>query len=366
MSRSQKSGAPEHSRSEELNGLSDTDVSDWRALVNEGGFNPTLGPDWAALVYETVGRDLDVEVSMYRKNGHLESVIPYFRRDRKILQIPATAIELGSNIVSYHAEIASRCDPLEALDAFLGGQRNWHVFIAENIPTDSATAKAIVKYARQCGARCMSYTSSASPYLSIDSDWNGYLATRNKKFRYKLRKRKEQLAEDTALDMRWFESTLDTKELLAEILQVEASSWKADQGMAISDRRREQAYHERLLPFLADKESLLANVLYRDREPIAYNLCCVWNGWVGQLKTSFVQAYGDLSPGSIVIDAAIERAFALKAREFDFLGDADQHKLKWSRKTREHTDYFVFRRGSRGQLLGFAKALLRDRAGTSN
>ena len=84
----------------------------------------------------------------------------------------------------------------------------------------------------------------------------------------------------------------------------------------------ELKYHRRLLPVLAQDGALLANVLHRAERPIAYSLCCHCHGWVGHLKTSFDQEFASLSPGGYVIDASVERAFDLKAREFDFLGDA--------------------------------------------
>ena len=73
------------------------------------------------------------------------------------------------------------------------------------------------------------------------------------------------------------------------------------------------------------------------------------------MKTSFDQEFATLSPGGYVIDASVERAFDLGAKEFDFLGDAAPHKLAWTSTTRKHGDFFLFGRTWKGRIIGHLK-----------
>jgi CelD/BcsL family acetyltransferase involved in cellulose biosynthesis len=78
---------------------------------------------------------------------------------------------------------------------------------------------------------------------------------------------------------------------------------------------------------------------------------------VGNLKTSFDEQRADLSPGSIVIDACIARAFELGASEFDFLGDAGTHKAAWTATVRVHASYFLFAPRAKASIVGRLKQL---------
>jgi CelD/BcsL family acetyltransferase involved in cellulose biosynthesis len=207
----------------------------------------------------------------------------------------------------------------------------------------------------------VSIQAESSPYIPIDKEWAGFLKLRDKKFRYKYRKRQEALEDGSSRRITWYRNREDVPALLAAIFTIEARSWKAKEGVDIRRESDEGRYHERLLPFLADAGFLDANVLHEDDIPLAYSLCCKAGEWVGQLKTSFDCSYDHLSPGSIVIDASIRRAFESGASEFDFLGDAGSHKAAWTDQSREHVDLFLFSRHPRSRLLGALKALIASR-----
>ena len=186
--------------------------------------------------------------------------------------------------------------------------------------------------------------SDASPYLTIDEseDFDAFLSTKRKKFRYKYRKRQETLTGESSLRLEHFDTADSAAALMAAVEQIERHSWKQSAGLSIADSEREKDYTDRLLPFLADAGALRANVLYNADVPVAYAICCHWGRWFGHLKTSFNAEHAGLSPGAIVIDDMIRIAFEAGASEFDFLGDADPHKTSWSNSIRRHRDYFVY------------------------
>lgn len=100
-------------------------------------------------------------------------------------------------------------------------------------------------------------------------------------------------------------------------------------GSRTAARDQELNHHRLPLPVLAREGALLASVLYRPARPIAHSLCCHYGRRIGRRKTSCDQKFESLSPGAYVVDVLVEGAFDLKAREFDFLGDAAPHKLAW-------------------------------------
>lgn len=331
----------------------------WSAIIRRNGLNPSLHPRWTNAIATSVDKAAAIRVQVGFDKDKLTSATPYFVSDRRMYGIPVACLELASNLMSYHADIVTEADPRDTLEAFLAQAGRWHVLHAANLVPDGSAAKAIESVAERIGGRLYVQPVDTSPFLPISGDFDSFLAAKNKKFRYKYRQRLRFLEDNPDHTMQWFVQVADVERLLADILQIEARSWKATSNVDISGNAAEKRYYEFLLPFLAEQGGLMANVFYVKDQPVAYNLCCNRDGWVGQLKTSFDEAYKPLSPGSIVIDAAIKAAFDAEATEFDFLGHADQHKLSWSKHTRDHVDMYLFGPALRSRLLGWLKTLRR-------
>jgi CelD/BcsL family acetyltransferase involved in cellulose biosynthesis len=332
-------------------------VAEWQALAESGGFNPTLMPRWLSIIVAALcPDDIQVDLLVRREPGGIVSaVLPYLLSDKRMLGVRVSVLQPGSNLMSYHADVIATAGVEEVLEALLKKTSDWDVFHFANVPLESAAASALHALAPRFGAWLQVIEGDESPYLAINGTWASYFGSRSKKFRYKHRQRRELFGNDPVFMLRWFNGPGEVDRLLADMLVVEQRSWKSEAGLSIATRELELEYHRRLLPVLAQEGVLLANVLYRAERPIAYSLCCRCQGWIGHLKTSFDQEFSSLSPGGYVIDASVERAFDLGAKEFDFLGDAAPHKLAWTSSTRKHGDFFLFGRTLKGRMIGNIK-----------
>jgi len=332
-------------------------VADWQALAKSGGFNPTLAPRWLSITVAALcPDDSQVELLIRREpSGIVSAILPYFMSSKRMLGIRVSVLQPGSNLMSYHADVIAMAGVEEVLETLLRQASDWDVFHFANVPLESAVASALHALAPRFGSWLQVIEGDESPYLAINGTWASYFGSRSKKFRYKHRQRRELFDNDLVFALRWFNGPGEVERLLADMLAVEQRSWKSEVGLSIAGRELELEYHRRLLPVLAQDGALLANVLYRAERPIAYSLCCRCHGWIGHLKTSFDQEFASLSPGGYVIDASVERAFDLEAREFDFLGDAASHKLAWTATTRKHGDFFLFGRTWKGRMIGLIK-----------
>ena len=270
-------------------------------------------------------------------------------------------LELATNLVSYHASLCCSFSEYDAINLLLECDNSWNVFKASNLEADGPSERAIAQYAKINRLRFDQVPVEDSPYLPIESDWESYIATRPKKFRYKLRQRQQLLDSDTngKLTKSVYSIPEHARPLFDDLLVVESQSWKADYGLELVRGRGEGQYYSKLIPYLASIGALFAIVLYIEKRPIAYSLCCSWNGWFGHLKTSFDKQFSHLSPGAIVIDLSIRSAFESGAKEFDFLGDKDNHKLHWTDRSRPHNDVLVYSRHFRALALGNVRALKR-------
>lgn len=327
----------------------------WESLVTSEGYNPSLHPNWLGATLGSWGLAAATRVAIIRQPGDTLAVVPFLVRRRTLMGLPVRVLELASNVFCYHAEIVCRGDLGQALSEFLSDVRlpAWDVFRADNIVGNGRTAQAI--RSMQLFSGISARTGERSPYAVIDRDWNAYLATRTKKIRANVLRSQRMMKEAGETGMQWYETGSDTRRLLDEMLEIETRSWKAGAGAAIVAGTPQCEYYERLLPWLGDMGAILANVLYIKEKPCAYTLCASWQGWIGQLKTSFVEELRDA--GSRVIHSSLERAFRTGGREYDFLGDTAPHKTRWADSIRPHEDLWAFSRHLRGRLFAGLKAL---------
>lgn len=315
----------------------------WQRLVADSSGNLSHTPDWLRLA--AAGHRLLEQSYVFVLQDRQSPIafVPLTRRRIRQFGIPLNAIDLSSNLASYHAEITTTRPSTEIVGHIIASPEidDWDFFRIGSLLDTEASAD-LLRHLAGNGYPCFTMTAAESPYVSIGTDWESYLASKHSNFRYKIRKRARRMDGNEDLEMRWLNSPSDIETLLAAIQEIEAHSWKLEEGIAIASDPAEQRFNEQLFEFLANHEMLHANVLYLTDQPIAYCVCGLWNGWMGHLKTSFDMRFKEHAPGLTVIDHSVRNAFEIGAAEYDFLGGADRHKLAWSDTVRSHLDVFVY------------------------
>lgn len=327
----------------------------WRKLLAAADGNYSFSPEWMHAAATAFGLAPALRVLAAFDGQELVGVVPYRLSRTRICGLPLRALDpAGSVLVTYHHELVTLDRHAELLRDLLD-RTGWHLFRAEMLTTGGATDRALADVAAARGYGVHTFDGEASPYLTIDRTWEEYLATKSSNFRYNLRRKEKNVLKAGQAEHKWLTSAGDVEELQRCMLDIEAASWKVSAGIAVSSREHERRYYAELLPALAARGTLLANVLRVAGEPIAYTICSSWNGKVCQMKTTFKEARGKLSPGAVTIQYAVQRAFETGAREFDFLGDQAAHKGHWSDECRAHRTCHVFSR----RLMARAAHLIR-------
>ncbi len=332
----------------------------WHALVVGRNLDPTLSPGWVSAIVDTLLEPADVRVLVERDISGLVGVIPFHVRSGHVGRLPVRILEPVSSLLAYHAELATRGDPATLLDALLAphdGLR-WDLCRLTGILAGSTTAAQIPVVCRQRRLITTCTPGPSSPYMPVPAGgWSALVAARNKRDRYLIRRHAKDFAAQNTHGEFWVKDAQDVPKLLAAMLHVEAQSWKAGAGIAISGNPRETRYYERLLPWLAGEGLLVANVLTIAGTPVAYNLNYEWAGRVASIKGTYDEHYAKIAVGHHSQERLIERVADAGAHEIDFLGDADPYKLSWSSMVRRHEDWFIHARRGRGRWLGLIQRL---------
>jgi len=333
----------------------------WHSLLVSGDFHLSLSPEWVNAIASSRNVTSRLRVLVAQRDGKVLGLLPYYVGRIRIFGVPITVVEPAGNLLSYHQEIVAAQCQLELLQACLGdAKREWHLFVAAGLQPDGPTAQALRAVQRELGSTLLRYPVESSPYLPINVTWEQFMASKSRKFRYNRQREERALRKAGDLEVRWLNSPEGVSELYECMMEIESHSWKTGAGIAVSTRAHEQRYYQVLLPFLAERKALMSNVLFLNKNPIAYLLCYFWNGKIGNLKTTFHEAYHSLSPGSVAIQIAIQKAFELGAKEFDFLGDAQYHKLLWTDLVRRRESYYLFSRHLRSCSIGLIKKIVQS------
>lgn len=333
-------------------------IRQWRETFESQVTDLSTSPEWMGLAATAAGLADRFHLVAVRRGERLVGIAGFVEATRSHFGARLRSREMPSDeLVVYHNEWAGAEAEQVVEEVARAGGHECDLIYVPAVPTGGDTHRRLTDAARRNRWTLLAVPGYRSPYLPLAGTWDEFLAGKSSNFRYTLKRKQRALEKLGSLEERWFEDAGSIGELLECITRIEASSWKADADMAISGRAAEEGYYRALLPWLAGKGALLANVLSIAGEPCAYSLCCHWNGRVAQLKTSFAEKFAEASPGLAVNAAAIREAFRRRAGEFDFLGDVMPHKMHWTSQVRPHDNLFLFTRTLRGRWVGRLKRL---------
>ncbi len=176
------------------------------------------------------------------------------------------------------------------------------------------------------GGRASERVYERCPYLRIAGTWEQYLAARSTRQRKHIKQFTRRLeSAEVAVGIE-----AATPAVFAELVEVERSSWKWEQGLsALRDPRRQAFLHE-LLTTNAVRHELWT---YREKSRLDA-FAIVLRG----LHTRFyyLPTHRADSPGvgNLLLLALLRDSFASGIREFDFLQGDEAYKSKWANAER--------------------------------
>ncbi|MEE8106622.1 MAG: GNAT family N-acetyltransferase [Planctomycetota bacterium] len=330
----------------------------WTGVVRELGLHLSLGPDWVRAAAVAHGQWDGMRTLVAWRGDEPVAFVPFRICVERMWGISVRSLDLGGNLVAYHHEFAAR-ECHEDLLRHLTSMGGWDLLRALNLNGSGATHRALLA-AAQGSMTAVTYPDAEIPFLPVAGSWDDFLKDCGRKLRKNV-KRNERKIESRNVEIERFTVPEHVPRLLDAMVAIEAASWKAEAGFAITERPVEVEYYRALLPQLASMGALRGIVANLDGKPIAYNLSASWNGQYGDLKTTYSAEFKDLAPGWYVRRMAIQDAHDEGVAEFDFLGPAEAHKLQWTKSVRRHVNVFLFGPSLRGRALGFLKRRVQAR-----
>ncbi|VVO06656.1 GNAT family N-acetyltransferase [Pseudomonas fluorescens] len=120
--------------------------------------------------------------------------------------------------------------------------------------------------------------------------------------RYKLRRARKRIAACGAVVRRLVPDATSMGPLLQVISEVEAVSWKGDEGVGIFSDARRREWMDRAFTALADRGLVRVVVLELDGRCISYRLGLLEQGRLYDYNLAFLPKFADLGSGRVLLD----------------------------------------------------------------
>ncbi len=337
---------------------------DWNRLAAEVDAPPDLTPDWLQALVDTGRASIDTTwVAWACRDGRLRAVWPFRLGLRRKFGLQFRVLESLQNLECHHAGFMHAADDTDAATALLQAIResglDWDFIEIARARRDSDIAQHFTQGARAGGHGVAIHDhDNGPPYLDLLSSWSDYLAGQSANFRSNLKRRQKRLQEAGRFEIRHYDSA-SRDAFFALMLEIERHTWKHAQGTSIAAQDWELALYQRVLALDQDRYKFIGLVAMLDDQPLAHYLLIRHGDDMLGLKHSFHEGFAKLSPGTVLKAHALEQAYAMGCRRFDFLGNAEDHKLLWTQVAAMHRTLRVYSNGFWGRALSLYERVLR-------
>jgi hypothetical protein len=222
--------------------------------------------------------------------------------------------------------------PVFALElaAHLEHDRRWRVLLLPGMMQGSPLARTIERALPAAWER-RTGPATVRQVADLDGGVDGFLSRRSRDFR-KAARRAQTRACQRGVELRAVVVTSPSEAdvLFARMLAIEARSWKARDGVGLSDPAFAEFYR-RMCRRLAGPGRLRAIIARVDGADAAYCLGAVFAGEYRGLQFSYDDALADLSLGSLCQLDQIARLCAEGVTSYD-LGTDMEYKRRWAER----------------------------------
>ena len=168
---------------------------------------------------------------------------------------------------------------------------------------DGPTYDALIRVLARRGSIPFVFERSCRPKLASGLDGKAYLEkSLSGSTRKKLRQHRRRLSEKCALTSAVVSEPQAVRDALEEFLALEASGWKGGQGTALLSEKTDAAFMRGAVGALADQGCASIHSLILDGEPISMQIVARAGAAAFTWKTTYDEAFGDFSPGALLLE----------------------------------------------------------------
>jgi CelD/BcsL family acetyltransferase involved in cellulose biosynthesis len=315
-------------------------VPAWEELADRVEAPPFLWPGWIDSWWRAFGTGR-LEIVTLERAGRLVGLIPLQRRFGRL-----------RSTSNWHSPSFGMLAEDEATGRELTAglvQRMPAELSLGFIPTGPELA-AYHSAATRAGCRVLQRTLERSPFVDIEGPWEAYRQRLSRHRRSELGRLRRRLGELGDLRLEVADGRERLEDLLDEVFSVEASGWKAARGTAITSRPHTRRFYIDVARWAARRGWLRLAFLRLDGRPLAVQYLLEVNGVHYAIKGGYDPGAERFSPGILLLEALLERAFSTGAWRFTLLGGDEPYKVTFANGNQELVLFQAFASSVTGSL----------------
>jgi CelD/BcsL family acetyltransferase involved in cellulose biosynthesis len=335
-------------------------AGEWDALVTEVGATPFLRPGWVERAWRLrAGGAGQLLIFVLRQEGRLRAVLPvHLGRSRRRLGLSTASCWfsewVGEGIVA-RDDGAARA----AFRALFALRPASVALVSVNF--SPPISEAVEDVAAGSGYRLIVKRLPRGPVVDFSRQgFEEYRAGLARKFSKELGRveRLLQACGPVSLEVTraWDEA------LFEEGLRLEAAGWKGKAGSAILSRPRSARFYREVARWAAARGILVLAALRVGTQRIAFELGLLDGGVYYALKAGYDPRYARFSPGNLLTLRMLEWV-SRHGRAYEFLGNAEPYKLRFSPHARSYLKIDGFRSTPFATVVGLALSAARKAKG---
>lgn len=319
-----------------------TFITQWAALCGASSRpDPFLSPEWLGPFFQIKPRRLELLAGFH--NDKLVLLIPVARHPHEKNfrvsmclggYVSSEQQQMGLVSPEIHMETA-----VSALMDFFARRKIKPAIALDVLFDQDPLALSLVHALESNGWRKLTQPGKQSPYVQLDSDFDGYLQGIKRRVRREYLRRKRKMETHVETGQRIISSPEALRRWLPDMIQIEQASWKKHTGIFSSAHRDLTV---RQLFDLAARDRLRGFLLFSQGQLVAYDLELFHDNRLWSYTVAYDAAYRSYGPGIHLQVEVIKYGFQQKAASVELLGDMQPYKLNWAHGTRQRSTVYLF------------------------
>jgi len=331
---------------------------DWNEMAAKNSCGPFgIGVTCTFEFFETIAQthlnETKQHILVARDSGRVMGILPCYSIKNRNLGMRQWDLKQISEIYPGRTGFLLREQSMKCLAALLDTLykelKIWDTFSITMVK-ESVSEKLLLDTLRDRRYRIEQVGVTHVPYIELSSTWDDYLLTRKSHFRSGLKRRRKKLASQGVLEIKKYATEEEVPEFLDAMLKIERQSWKESSGTSLTRNPKQEEFHRQFAVVCARAGWLRCYLLCFDGLPIAYHYNVLYSGVLYDFKSSYIESYKRNAPGKILRSMFLEQIIDEGVKFMDYLGDLQPHKMDWTDKTYQLTNYRLFNDSLRGKL----------------
>jgi CelD/BcsL family acetyltransferase involved in cellulose biosynthesis len=322
--------------------------NDWEHLFNNAieAF-PTTSHPWLDAWWQAFGEGLQPYIILVWSGDSLIGAAPFYYDRKEIFRTRFRVLRPWVNAWVDRFNLLVTSPAADVVELILDHIEDiGHTWDLVELPRVDCSSEITEEFLQSCQRRGLPVgveDDLQSPFLRLPSSWEQLLKNLSPSFRQTLKRKIRSVEKMDNVRM----SVLEGEEAIEPIAEISRESWQHDQGTSIASRNEIFTFFGNVTSAYAQRGKLRCALMEVDGEPAAFELNLAHNKTLHNLKLGFKKKFSHISTGVVL------KAFLLKQIldsqgpepefvEYDFMGMAEDYKLRWSKNVRVQNRYIVF------------------------